>query len=66
MRNKKRIAPFVQKLQKYWEEKIPDWRFGQFMSNFLGFAWKEKNRDIFFIEDDEMSELLDQYFTENR
>lgn len=62
MRDINRIEPFVAKLQKYWEEMIPDWRFGQFMSNFLGFVYQETNRDIFFIEDDQMAELLDQFF----
>lgn len=62
MRDPKRIRPFINKLAMYWESKIPDWRFGQFMSNFLGFAMSKTGRDIFFIEEKEMEELLDQYF----
>ena len=65
MRDKKRIKPFCMKLQKYWEENIPDWRFGQFMSNFLGYVVQQTKRDIFFIEEDEMTELLDKFFAEN-
>ncbi|MBQ7171926.1 MAG: hypothetical protein IJR89_06595 [Clostridia bacterium] len=65
MRNPARIKPFCDKLQKYWKEKIPDWRFGQFMSNFLGWVVQETGRDIFFTEDNEMTELLDKFFAEN-
>lgn len=62
MRDPKRIEPFIRKLADYWKTYIPDWRFGQFMSNFLGFVVTETKRDIFFIEEKEMEELLDKYF----
>lgn len=65
MRDKNRIKSFCGKLREYWENDIPDWRFGQFMSNFLGFAFQKLKRDVFFIEDDEMLELLDEYFTKS-
>lgn len=64
MRSVKRIKPFCEKLRGYWESKIPDWRFGQFMSNFLGWVMDETKRDFFFMEEDEMSEYLDRFFTE--
>lgn len=64
MRDPQRIKPFCSKLRKYWEEKATDWRFGQFMSNFLGWVVSTTNKDIFFIEDNEMSELLDKFFAE--
>lgn len=41
MRDPKRIEPFIHKLADYWKTYIPDWRFGQFMSNFLGFVATE-------------------------
>ena len=62
MRDPQRIDPFVRKLAAYWKANIPDWRFGQFMSNFLGFVVAETHQDIFFIEDKEMEELLDKFF----
>lgn len=62
MRDEKRIPTFCKQLQVYWKEDIPDWRFGQFMSNFLGWVVEKTKRDIFFIEDNEMSELLDEFF----
>lgn len=63
MRDPKRIEPFIRKLADHWKGDIPDWRFGQFMSNFLGFVVSETKRDLFFIEDDEMEQLLDKFFT---
>ena len=65
MRDPKRIKPFCDELQKKWMERIPDWRFGQFMSNFLGYVVEQTRRDIFFIEDYEMKELLEKFFAEN-
>lgn len=62
MRDPQRIEPFVHKLADYWKEYVPDWRFGQFMSNFLGYVVSETKRDIFFIEEKEMEALLDKYF----
>lgn len=35
----------------------PDWRFGQFLVNFLGWY----GRDPFFAEDDEWLKIIDQY-----
>ena len=42
--------------------KVPDWRFGQLMSNILGEYVAEKKRDIFFPDDDEMIEFFEDYF----
>lgn len=45
---------FVMNLKKAWHT-VPDWRFGQLMSNFFEMVILEnKGRDIFFFEDDEM------------
>ena len=62
MRDPARIKPFMQKLAHMWQQHVPDWRFGQLMSNFLGFVVSEIHRDIFFIEDDEMLELVNKFF----
>lgn len=45
-----------------WQQYVPDWRFGQLMSNFLGFVVSETHQDIFFIEDDNMDELIVKFF----
>lgn len=60
MRNKDRIKPFCEQLAKVWKRTFPDWRFGQFMCNFLGWVQVTK-RDPFFPEEDEMLEYLREY-----
>lgn len=62
MRDSTRINPFTQQLAYMWQQHVPDWRFGQLMSNFLGFVVAETHRDIFFIEDDEMEDLMLKFF----
>ena len=62
MRDPARIEPLMAKLANMWQRHVPDWRFGQLMSNFLGFVVSETHRDIFFIEDDKMEELIVKFF----
>ena len=61
MRDPKRIYEFCNKFAVLWAEKIPDWRFGQTISNFFGWIYAEKKRDIFFIEEDQMLEYFEEY-----
>ena len=64
MRDPKRIDKFCTELAQLWH-KVPDWRFGQFMSNVLGAYQTEKMCDIFFPEDDKLMEFFKNYFKEN-
>ena len=57
MRSPDRIKPFLERLEKVWL-RVPDWRFGQLMSNVLN----SMQRDPFFPEDDEMIEYFENYF----
>ncbi len=57
MRNPNRIKPFLERLEKCWN-KVPDWRFGQLMSNVLN----SMPIDPFFPEDEEMIEYFEKYF----
>ena len=61
MRNKNRIPKFLKELELYWQ-KVPDWRFGQFIVNVLGTCKK----DPFFYEEDEMLELIEECFKSPR
>ena len=61
MRDPNRIKPFCDKLAALWRE-VPDWRFGQLMSNLLGAYVSETKRDIFFPEDDELMKYFEDYF----
>jgi hypothetical protein len=56
MRDKKRIKPFLKKLEKYWEDNS-QLRFGQV----IYILAKELNvDDIFFPEEDKWGEVLDR------
>lgn len=57
MRNPDRIDPFLEELGNLWKQ-VPDWRFGQFICNTLGYL----GTDPFFVEDDRMIKILKKYF----
>lgn len=61
MRDPKRIRKFCNQLATLWE-RVPDWRFGQMMSNLLGAFVADTKRDIFYPEDDELFEYFEEYF----
>jgi len=60
MRDANRIDRFCDELKAIWHC-VPDWRFGQLMSNMLGAYVGETGKDIFFPEDDEMFEFFAKY-----
>lgn len=62
MRDPNRITDFCNKLAGLWQ-KVPDWRFGQLMSNMLGAYVSETGRDIFFPEDEELMKFFTKYLT---
>ena len=57
MRKSERIDKFLEEFGKEWK-KVPDWRFGQFISNVLGEIVATTGVDIFFPEEDEMIKLI--------
>lgn len=58
MRDPNRLDVFYDELKRLHKENVPDWRFGQFLVNFL--TWY--NRDPFYIEEDKMMEEISRYF----
>ena len=61
MRDPNRIDKFCSELARCWH-KVPDWRFGQLISNVLGEYVAQTKKDIFFPEDDELLSFFLQYF----
>ena len=62
MRDPNRLDSFYDEFKKIHKEKFPDWRFGQLISNFFGWALNEKKcADIWFPEEDRWIELLKEY-----
>lgn len=59
MRDKNRIKPFLERLEKVWN-KVPDWRYGQLMFNVLN----SMEKDPFYIEDNKMIEYFEEFFKE--
>ena len=59
MRDKNRIKPFLERLEKVWN-KVPDWRFGQLVCNVLN----TMKTDPFFKEDNEIIEYFEKWFEE--
>ena len=58
MRDKNRIKPFLDEVDKIWEENCPDWRFGQLLMNFL-------DSDPFYWEEDRFLEKLKEFFNKD-
>lgn len=61
MRDLNRLYDFYKILTTIHMRKFPDWRFGQFMYNFFNWMYTEKNKDIFFPEEEEMLEYLKEF-----
>ena len=61
MRDPNRLNLFYTKLCEIHKVNFPDWRFGQFCSNFFGWLAYEKKRDLFFPEEDEMLKYLNEF-----
>lgn len=57
MRDVERIYVFCNKLAALWAEEVPDWRFGQLISNFL----RDCKHDVFYLEEDEFMKELEGY-----
>lgn len=61
MRNPNRLDDFYDEMKEIHKKSFPDWRFGQLMSNFLGWLYSEKGRDCFFPEEEEMIKYFREY-----
>lgn len=61
MRKPERLYGFYGELTRIHIEHFPDWRFGQFVSNFFGWIMTDKEREPFFIEEPVMLDLLHEY-----
>ena len=59
MRDIKRIEPLMTKLTELWKQ-FPDLRFIQLMDLITAYALKPYGNDPFYLEDDELSDLIDQ------
>lgn len=58
MRDINRIDDFLKRLGDCWK-KVPDWRFGQLISNITF------NQDMFHYEDVQYIQIIEDYFKED-
>ena len=65
MRNIGRISPFMQEVAQIWQDTFPDWRFGQFITNFENWVRRTKRIDLFYVEESEYLEYLNEYADES-
>ena len=61
MRNPNRLDKFYDEMKEIHKKSFPDWRFGQLMSNFLGWLYSVKGRNPFFPEEGDMIEYFKEY-----
>lgn len=61
MRDPNRLDKFYDEMKKIHKKSFPDWRFGQLMSNFLGWLYSVKGKDPFFPEEGDMIEYFKEY-----
>ena len=61
MRNPKRLDSFYENMKTIHKKFFPDWRFGQLMSNFFGWLYSEKGKDLFFPEEEEMINYFKEF-----
>lgn len=59
-----RIYPFCNRLAALWSQ-YPDLRFGQLMNNVAVYADANYNKDIFYIEEAELLQLIKEYMGGN-
>lgn len=61
MRDPNRLDEFYKTMCAIHKKTFPDWRFGQLMSNFLGWYMYEKKQDPFFPEEDTLLAAFKEY-----
>lgn len=57
MRDLERIYPFCVEVATLWSN-YPDLRFGQMMSNISKYCQRELGKDIFYMEEEELIEVI--------
>ena len=65
MRDINRLDNFYDELKRI-HKYVPDWRFGQFMINFMSWYYNQYKRDCFYIEEDEMIKYIEEFIDEVR
>lgn len=62
MRDPNRLDELYLRIKEIHQEKVPDWRIGQFMLNFMSWYGAKYKRDMFYIEDNQFVDAIETYF----
>ena len=65
MRDVNRLDNFYDELKKM-HKCLPDWRFGQFIINFMNWHYQKYKIDCFYIEETKMLERIKEFLNEIR
>ena len=63
MRDINRLYDFYNKLREI-HKKVPDWRFGQFILNFMSWYYNRYHIDIFYVEETEILSAIEEFINE--
>jgi len=61
MRDVNRLYKFYDELRDIHMTYFPDWRFGQMVVNVLSEWQSREDRDIFYLEEDEILQIFKDY-----
>lgn len=61
MRDVNRLYKFYDELRDIHMTYFPDWRFGQMVVNVLSEWQSQEDRDIFYLEEDEILQIFKDY-----
>lgn len=61
MRDPNRLYGFYDHVREIHMTKFPDWRFGQLMTNFIGYVATRHGVDVFFLEEDKLLEYFEEF-----
>lgn len=64
MRDVNRLYKFYDELRDIHMTYFPDWRFGQMVVNVLSEWQSQEDRDVFYLEEDEIIQIFRDYVKE--
>lgn len=64
MRDPNRLDNVYAEVARLHKENLPDWRIGQLWLNFGGWMWQEKQKDMFFSEEEEFLKCFTEFIEE--
>ena len=65
MRDTNQLDNFYDELKRI-HKYVPNWRFGQFMINFMSWYYNQYKRDCFYAEDDKIIKSIEEFIDEVR